>query len=424
LNTITSQSPSKILELFLLLILASFTISVVTLSDWINSLLMVILALSVLLSFKVKPCETPDTVKKYYAISALLFLGLFFSSLTYQPLAFFENRFEPFRYLVLWWFLYYFFLSRLVNEQLLFKAIVLSGLVLLGWVVMVVIEEPNRGQGLLSTPIQRGNLGMMVGLMSLVAVFYFQGVWRWLAALAVVAGVVLSILSGSRGGWMAFFVSAITILLVQKRYNFRDFKFGLLIVFIMAVGLALFIDSTPIPQRFDQTLQSLVNYITGENLNTSLGRRIEMWKVALMAFWEKPFLGWGFDSYQAVYNQYYLSQEAIKPAKGSGWGQPHNDYLLFLVETGAVGFSLLMVFLLYPLKVYIQALLIGLKQHHHQLVFVSLLGIVMLECLLEFMLSDRNLIFRHTLYFFVTVNVMCLMFIGRLKANQDVGVKP
>ncbi|MDG6777380.1 O-antigen ligase family protein [Thiomicrorhabdus sp. zzn3] len=409
----------KCSEYFLLILLTAFFISIAGLLSWVNSLLVSVVILSGIVHWHQKSRPIPQSVKHYYAISVVFFLYLCFTVFMYEPLVFFENRFEPFRYLVLWWLVFYFFLNWFDDEALLFKALVVSGFFLFVWVVLVLIEQPHRSRGLLEDPIQRGNLAMLLGIMSLVAFFYFKRGWRFLALVAFLSGVVLSILSESRGGWLALIISVITILLVLRRLDDKDFKLGVGLILIFGSIFLLFLEQTPVPSRLERAWLDISTYFSGENLNTSLGARFEMWKVALLAFIEKPVFGWGFDSFNAVYNHYFEAHEAIKPSKASGWGQPHNDYLQFLVETGVIGFGLLMIFLLYPLKVYFNALILGLKQNQRRLVFVALLGIVMLECLLEFMLSDRNFTFRHTLYFFVTVNVMCLMFIARIKNESS-----
>jgi O-antigen ligase len=80
--------------------------------------------------------------------------------------------------------------------------------------------------------------------------------------------------------------------------------------------------------------------------DTSLYGRFSLNELSLYLFSQKPFLGSGFGTYQ-LFSAKFIEE------LGSGYGRgmgvaPHNEYLKFLCETGAVGF-LAFIFLLYSL---------------------------------------------------------------------------
>lgn len=360
----------------------------------------------------------------YWKISLLLFFVVCFSILMTNPTLFFIAKFEPYWILILWPI----FLMALAHSDLSFdqfiKTFLLAGLVLLVWLILVLIEEPKRGVGLLDDPIQRGNIAMMVGLLSLVMVFYFKSIfWKLLSFIVFISGVGLSILSASRGGWLAFFISALTLFFVLWRFDKKQIKlFFIVLVFFLGL-IFLNIQDTPIISRINQALSDLERYFLQDYARTSVGYRLEMWLVSIHAFTDKAILGWGFDSFSSVYNQ-FVSQGLVEPPPGNrNWGQPHNDYLRFLVELGLVGFVTLMAFLLYPVKVYISSLQYVEqleKNKSRELVYLVLLGLVITESMMEFMLTDRNFTTQPMMYFYVIFSASILFFIGQaLKSRAD-----
>ena len=99
------------------------------------------------------------------------------------------------------------------------------------------------------------------------------------------------------------------------------------------------------PRFHDRVLEvrdDVLNYQQG-HIETSQGLRLEMWRVALQAVQDKPWFGHGVGSYSNVYVTYHGRDR-------NGSNNPHQQYLFWLVEFGAVGLMLLLCFFIALLR--------------------------------------------------------------------------
>ena len=203
-------------------------------------------------------------------------------------------------------------------------------------------------------PIQGGDISMSLGLLSLCGVmlaiktssyrhlFYFS--------IASIMGLLGSILSGSRGGWVLFPV----ILFVGYRI-FRDW-FSTRIKWSMALALCLLISfclmpQSGVPQRISQAKNDVQLYFTGENKVTSLGHRFEIWKSSIDSFIKKPVFGWGNHGVRLSQEQQYKSGLITKAAYDFN-GHAHNQFLDEMAKRGIIGFSTLLALFLFPLTTF------------------------------------------------------------------------
>ena len=178
-------------------------------------------------------------------------------------------------------------------------------------------------------PIQGGDISMSLGLLSLCGVMWAikTSSYRHLFyfSIASIMGLLGSILSGSRGGWVLFPV----ILFVGYRI-FRDW-FSTRIKWSMALALCLLISfclmpQSGVPQRISQAKNDVQLYFTGENKVTSLGHRFEIWKSSIDSFIKKPVFGWGNHGVRLSQEQQYKSGLITKAAYDFN-GHAHNQFL-------------------------------------------------------------------------------------------------
>ena len=140
----------------------------------------------------------------------------------------------------------------------------------------------------------------------------------------VMAGTIF--LSGSRGGMLAFVLEVVLFaaLTFATRKNPRV-AIGLLVVCIFALGLLLFIGK---------------GHVLGRLGDLAPGVRLKITKDCLRMFVHRPLLGWGLGTFPTVYPTYrsFYTDLFINEA--------HNDYAQLLVETGLLGFGLMVWFLI------------------------------------------------------------------------------
>lgn len=326
----------------------------------------------------------------------------------------FRFEYENFRDLIFLYFIAFLFTYFRLEGQAIFKLIVFSSLYVLVYVILVLFQSPVRGEGLLETPIARGNMGMLIGVMSLITFFGLKQIgWRILALIGFFSGVGLSILSGSRGGWLTLLIVLATLLIVFYRYDRRMFwtLTGIFIIFFTL--LSIFWSNLPIQSRMEQAISDVHQYMEG-NPRTSVGYRFEMWKAVWLGFIEKPIFGWGFASFDTVFSKF--SQEGVV-VSGFLFGHPHNDYAWLLVEKGLLGFLIVLSVLFYPLFKLFSVLNDGLKCQNHNKVFLSLLGIVLIESILEFSLTDKTISMSYQFHFYIVF--ILIIFVSLFQTNQS-----
>ncbi len=81
--------------------------------------------------------------------------------------------------------------------------------------------------------------------------------------------------------------------------------------------------------------------------SSSMGERLAFWKNALPLIHQNPWLGWGTGSFASVWVKEQLSylRQPASFQSPLGVPNPHNQFLMFLVETGFVGLGMFFVWI-------------------------------------------------------------------------------
>ena len=211
----------------------------------------------------------------------------------------------------------------------------------------------GRPGGLINA-ITYGDLALCLGLLSLAAVIDFRGskyaLWPALAALA---GLIGSIATGTRGGWLALIVA----LLVFLKYS--HVVRGRVVAAIGVVALTLLVSTYLLPQtgvrdRVEQGVNDVQTYFDGGSAFTSIGLRFERWKAAARLIRRHPLVGAGIDSYKAEIRADVAAGE-LSPLILT-MAHMHNDALQVLVTGGVLGFAAWAATLLAPLLFFLKTL--------------------------------------------------------------------
>jgi O-antigen ligase len=151
-------------------------------------------------------------------------------------------------------------------------------------------------------------------------------------AAAIMVGTIF--LSGSRGGMLAIFVELAVLgtLLFRQKRSIR-----------VAIGLGAFSVVLVVMLSWlgGKDLTARVSTISAETrTEISGGMRLSIDRDALHMFRAKPVTGWGLGSFPVVYPQFrsFYTDFFVNEA--------HNDYLQLLVETGILGFAVMLWFVI------------------------------------------------------------------------------
>ena len=215
------------------------------------------------------------------------------------------------------------------------------------------VEGAPRASGFPSgrtNAIQWGNLAMLLGAMlasQLMAMRKELNRWVIVAgALATAAALNASVLSQSRGGWLALLLALPVGLWLVFRFNRRRLARVVCAVaaVVVIVGAA---NHDVLDQRWEIMTSEVQVYQAQRSANTSVGQRLEHWRFAWDLGLERPLLGWTTTG--------YLQEKDRRVAAGQY--QPsiqeyvfvHNEVLDVFVKAGLVGVAWLLALYLWPL---------------------------------------------------------------------------
>lgn len=262
------------------------------------------------------------------------------------------------------------------------------------------LELPKPFPGMMS--IQAGDIAISLAMFSIVISLYWFSINKnglgILYIIFSVFGLVASILSGARGGWVSFPFCILFILACY--YKNLNKKALLLIISIFTISILIFITRAEFEfaERYSSAKTDVKNYFEKGIKNSSQGARLDMWENGIIAINEKPLLGHGNLGYDQFRDRQIRAQ---KMAETSSFNSLHNQYLEAFVKRGIIGFTALMVILIVPLAIFIQRL----KSNNNYTKSIAVLGIVHIISHMFFFLTQS--FFTHTsgtiFYFFMLI---------------------
>ncbi|GHE19708.1 O-antigen ligase family protein [Halomonas urumqiensis] len=254
-----------------------------------------------------------------------------------------------------------------------------------GW--QKLIEGVWRAQGH-TYVIQFGNLSMLLGVLCLaglgwaVAQNRHRLAWLVLLGLGAFFGILGSLFSGSRGGW----VGIPFILLVLYRGYGRHLPVlakGLIAAtIVVGASLVYVVPQAGVQPRLHEAFDDISRYVSGESRNSSVGARFEMWKGATQLIVEKPLTGWGDNGYQQGMRA--LAEEGVIDEVVLQFGHAHNEFIDAFAKRGIVGLVALLALYLIPMKLFARDI------HARNLEFRSLAiaGVLLPVAYIDFGLSQ------------------------------------
>lgn len=154
------------------------------------------------------------------------------------------------------------------------------------------------------------------------------------------------ILSYSRASWLSIIVAVGILILVILRI-----RLFYVLLFIFSVSIFLWAFWTEIVDSLSKNRQESssniaqhIESITNISTDASNVERLNRWYCAIEMFKERPFFGWGPNTYQFEYAPYQLKKmRTIISTNEGDWGNAHSEYLTPLVEQGIVGLVIMLI---------------------------------------------------------------------------------
>ncbi|WP_273361325.1 O-antigen ligase family protein [Simplicispira suum] len=202
--------------------------------------------------------------------------------------------------------------------------------------------------------IQYGNLALCLATM---LALYTGALWRQLrisvrvlCILGVLAGLDASVLSQSRGGWLALLLAlplGLAWLYMRRRETFRAVGLGVAAI----VAVLMVFNGGVLMERVERMEHEIQTYDQRGEAGNSVGQRLEHWRFAWDIARERPLLGWGFAG--------YMAEKADRVAAGRyhpsivEYKFVHNELLDQWVKLGILGPAMLLLFYALPLAMFL-----------------------------------------------------------------------
>jgi O-antigen ligase len=206
-----------------------------------------------------------------------------------------------------------------------------------------------------TNPIQYGNICIVLVLLCSCGFSWAKrqsNELRWIAllTLGIAGGLIASFLSGSRGSWIALPVC----LLLFFRLLVKDGKSTLVRnIALAAMALLAILWLTPqtgFKARIELVVTEASGYMNKSDADTSIGTRLELWRVGLLIAPQHLALGWskeGMMEYKAN-----LVRKGLAAPSVADHSHLHNEYLDALVKRGIPGLLALLILYCTPLVLF------------------------------------------------------------------------
>lgn len=259
-------------------------------------------------------------------------------------------------------------------------------------------------------PLAFGSLSLTLGLLSLISIKLHSEHSKWLTLyklLGFAIGIYLSILSGSRTGWIALPVVALFwIYIERKKYKFTTKLISAFVIILLVISGYLL--SPTVHQRVSMAADEVMTYKwDAPNADTSIGARISFARMAVFLLEKKPFSGWGDGSFKSVMNDPALDF-AVMSTKMTGLTAGfHNEITANMVRSGIWGLISSVAIFLIPALFFMRHLSSYLPQQRN----VAFMALAFLTCQFVSSMSMELLNLRYAASFY---GLMIAIFCGQI----------
>ena len=207
--------------------------------------------------------------------------------------------------------------------------------------------------------------------------------------IASLAGFYGSLLSVTRGAWLAYVFMIVIWLLYMFKKSFSDRKhlFSIPIVarLLLAVLVFYIVSQTDQYHVLQSRTAVTINNLSVGGYNSATGNRVEIYQDAFEVIKQHPF-GVGTDNFSAV-----------KQSNNNTYSQAHNELINLWVENGIQGVIILLLLLGYAFKVFYK----HLKNSNDLVSIYAACGLMLIVSYMIFGFSQAVFSHHQTLIFFI-----------------------
>lgn len=227
------------------------------------------------------------------------------------------------------------------------------GLIIIGVIVITQFLLGNgRPSGMINANIF-GDIAVAMFFLSIVQVFNETPKERIITFIAIFTGIGAIFLSESRGSWLSFIILFIVYIgLIYKPFLQNNNKRKLFLVLLLLSTIGFIGMQTNANKKITVAVTEIQNWQSGNESQTSLGLRMEMWKSGLNAAKQAPWFGYGYRNANQIASEYASNNKIII----QGFTHLHNEYITNLVSAGIIGLFALLALLFLPVVIFYRKL--------------------------------------------------------------------
>ena len=241
-----------------------------------------------------------------------------------------------------------------------------------------------RAKGI-TNPIIFGDVALAMGFMSLAGMGWFKARAQWQVLLPIAAaslGLLASVLSQSRGGWVAIpILLSVIVWYAWKRVTRWQFVAGAIMV-CAVLGASYVIPQTGVAARINQLIIEVSGYAKvgsdDAQARNSSSIRVEMWKASWQIYSANPWVGVGWGHFKAEAQA--LVDQGLRQPFAAMFGHPHNQFFAAMANGGTLALVAIWLLFLVPAKLLLDVIRRQKDLDQQRLALAGLLLIVAYMC--------------------------------------------
>lgn len=236
--------------------------------------------------------------------------------------------------------------------------------------------------------IHFGDFALVMGVLSVLSTDWVgrdAPLLRLFKIIGFAAGAYASVVSGSRGGWIA--MPVILMIFIYFRMGKVSFRALLMVPLMLVIaGLIAYALSHEIHHRVDDLFGDMASLQKG-NPDTSTGIRLQLFRAAAEVFVKNPVFGVGPEGFAGEMDAMQKAGVVTPMAAGLGRGEVHNELLSRAAGMGIFGLIAMLAIYLVPAGIFCRSMRSSIAKVRQS----GMLGLVFVTSFMVFGLTAETL---------------------------------
>ncbi len=195
-----------------------------------------------------------------------------------------------------------------------------------------------------------GDLSLALAFVSMISIEWYRrnrSNYLLLPLAASLLGIAGSVMSGTRGAWIAIPGLACVLIMYSAKHLRKRTQLLVAGAFCILAVAAYLIPATKTAERIDLALSEIVEYAQGHRNRSSFSERIEGWRAAYDIFRQNPIFGAGPGNFKPLVDE--MVTKGTHHEFAALYSKPHSSYLAVMSDCGIIGLIALLLLLGMPL---------------------------------------------------------------------------